>query len=72
LYLGRDGGLDVETTRRAEEEVRSWRERNELPFPDFAEEMVARLDNTADYPPNGSAASRPPSTRNPGDAPPRV
>jgi MscS family membrane protein len=61
LYLGRDGGLDVETTRRAEEEVRSWRERNELPFPDFAEEMVARLDNSVDYPPRGSAVAGPPS-----------
>ena len=58
LYLGRDGGLDAETTRRAEEEVRRWRETDELPFPDFDENTVAQLDNTADYPPRGAAVGR--------------
>jgi MscS family membrane protein len=58
LYLGRDGGLDTETTRRAEEEVRAWREQNELPFPDFAPDTIARLKDTTGYPPRGSAVAK--------------
>ena len=58
LYLGRDGGLDEAVARRAEQQVQSWREGNELPFPDFLEEQVARLDDTVDYPPAGSATRR--------------
>ena len=58
LYLGRDGGLDTERTRRAEEEVRRWRDADELPFPDFDEKTVALLDNTGEYPPRGSAVGQ--------------
>ena len=58
LYLGRDGGVDAERTERAAGEVRRWRERGELPFPDFPEGTAARLSGSADYPPNGSATPR--------------
>ena len=57
LYLGRDGGLDEEGTRKAEAQVRAWREAGELPFPDFDEETIARIDGTLDYPPQGSAVA---------------
>jgi MscS family membrane protein len=57
LYLGRDGGLDDERTREAESRVRSWRESGELPFPDFDEQTVTRIDGTLDYPPRGSAVA---------------
>lgn len=56
LYLGRDGGLDPSRTQAAEEQVRAWRESNELPFPDFSADQVAKLDGTADWPPAGSTA----------------
>lgn len=54
IYLGRDGGLDETRTHEAEEQVRLWRERNELPFPNLSEDTIARLDDTVDYPPQGS------------------
>jgi MscS family membrane protein len=57
LYLGRDGGLDDETTRKAESQVRTWREEGALPFPDFDEQTIARIDGTLDYPPRGSAVT---------------
>ena len=55
LYVGRDVGLNDERKRSAESQVRAWREAGELPFPDFDEEAVAKLDGTLDYPPHGSA-----------------
>jgi len=55
LYLGRDSGLDEKRSREAEERVRGWRERNELPFPEFPEALVTDIDGTADYAPLGSA-----------------
>jgi MscS family membrane protein len=57
LYLGRDGGLDPEGTREAEAHVSAWREAGELPFPDFDEQTIARIDGTLDYPPHGSAVA---------------
>lgn len=56
-YVARDDGLDGERVRTAEEQVRAWRERGELPLPDFAEESKIALDDTVRYPPEGSAAS---------------
>ncbi len=53
-YLARDGGLDPERTRAAEEEIRKLRKEGKLPFPSFAEDEVPRLENTVDWPPAGS------------------
>ena len=53
-YLARDGGLDPERTRRAEEEIRRLREEGRLPFPSFPEDEVPSLENTVDWPPAGS------------------
>jgi MscS family membrane protein len=54
-YVARDDGLDGERVRTAEEQVRAWRERSELPLPDFAEKAKIALDDTVRYPPEGSA-----------------
>ena len=56
-YVARDDGLDAERVRTAEEKVRAWRERGELPLPDFAEKSKTALNDTVRYPPEGSAAS---------------
>ncbi len=56
-YLAHDNAADAESVRRAEEQVRAWRERGELPLPDFAEESKIALDDTVRYPPEGSVAS---------------
>ncbi len=53
-YLARDGGLDPERSRRAEQEIRSLRAEGKLPFPSFPAEEVPRLENTVDWPPAGS------------------
>ena len=31
-----------------------WRDENKLPFPEFADEDRARLEDTIDYPPQGA------------------
>jgi MscS family membrane protein len=56
-YLSRDGGLDAERSRQAEEEVRAWRDGSKLPFPGLDSETVAGLEDTLDYPPLGSAVA---------------
>ena len=56
LYLGRDGGLDEEATRRAEEAVADWRKGGKLPLPDPTSEMLSAMDDSLDYPPEGSVA----------------
>jgi MscS family membrane protein len=56
-YVARDDDLDVERVRSAEEQVRVWRERGELPLPDFAEESKIALGDSVRYPPEGSSAS---------------
>jgi MscS family membrane protein len=58
-YLSRDGGLDRERARKAEEEVEAWRRDSRLPFPRFDETTIAELDDTLDYPPRGSAVAEP-------------
>ena len=56
-YLAHDGAADSESVRNAEEQVRAWRERGELPLPDFAEETKIALGDSVRFPPEGSAAS---------------
>jgi MscS family membrane protein len=42
-YIARDDGLDGERIRTAEDQLRAWRGRGELPLPDFAEESRIAL-----------------------------
>ena len=64
-YLARDGGLDDDQARTAEEQVRAWREQDELAFPDFETDYKTEIKDTLDYPPKGSPGAKPPK----GDAP---
>lgn len=57
-YLARDEGLDPERSRAAEEAVRSWRKRGELPLPDLDPELARELEGSLDWPPEGSVARR--------------
>lgn len=54
LYLGRDGGLDTERGDAAIEQVKSWRDAGQLPFPNMTSSRRAQLADTLDYPPQGS------------------
>ncbi len=49
-------GLDRDRARTAEAKVREWRERHELCLPSFPRERIAEIENTLDYPPDGSAS----------------
>jgi len=54
LYLGRDGGLDEERGNAAIEQVKTWRDEGQLPFPDTTSSRREQLADTLDYPPLGS------------------
>ena len=53
-YFARDDGLDEEKKRAAEEQVREWTAKGELPFPDMTEEQREALSKTLEFPPTGS------------------
>jgi MscS family membrane protein len=53
-YVENGAGLNEERARRAEGRVHEWRERNELFLPGFPRAKIQELENSLDYPPNGS------------------
>jgi MscS family membrane protein len=59
LYLSRDGGLDQERARAAEDAVEDWREHHRLPFPEFDPGLRWEMEDVLDYPPRGSPAHKP-------------
>ena len=54
-YLEGGSGLDPDQSQAAEAQVKEWRERRELWLPRFPRDKIAEIDNTLEYPPNGSA-----------------
>jgi MscS family membrane protein len=58
MYFTRDKGLDQTKGQEATGVVKRWREQGELPFPDFAPEEIAEMDNTLEYPSADSAARK--------------
>jgi MscS family membrane protein len=57
-YLAQDTGMDAGKTQEAIQKVREWREKGELPFPDFSPETIAKIDNQIEYPPPDSARGK--------------
>jgi hypothetical protein len=53
-YFTRDQGLDDEQKGKAETQVKKWRARGRLPFPEFDDQEREQLTNRLDYPPTGS------------------
>lgn len=53
-YFARDGGLDGEKGTEAERQVDRWRKTNKLPSPDYTDEDLERMEDSLDYPPEGS------------------
>jgi MscS family membrane protein len=53
-YLAKDEGSDPEKTRRAEETVRGWVEREELYLPGFPEERIEAPGDAIEYPTKGA------------------
>ena len=56
-YVGRDEGLNAEEIRQAEARVAQWREKGELPFPNFPDELHREVENSLHWPPPGSPGS---------------
>ena len=54
-YVARGVGVDDELKDAAVKKVRDWKQSGRLPFPDFAPEEVARMQNRLSYPPPESA-----------------
>jgi len=54
-YLAKDTPLDSQKTEEAVTQVRKWRERGELPFPDFRPDQLGPLRDQIEYPPPGSS-----------------
>jgi MscS family membrane protein len=50
-YFARDPGIDDPRAAVAAEQVKTWRENGELPFPDMASDQMDALHGTLDYPP---------------------
>jgi MscS family membrane protein len=57
-YLAQEPGLNAGKTEKAILEIREWREKGELPFPDFSPETIAKIHNQLEYPPADSALGR--------------
>jgi MscS family membrane protein len=55
VYLGRDGGLDAERAQAAEARVAEWRRSGTLQMPAFSRQEIDAIDDSLDYPPQGSA-----------------
>jgi MscS family membrane protein len=53
-YVEKGRGVDSDRARAAEEQVKEWRERRELWLPRFPREKIIEIDNTLEYPAQGS------------------
>jgi MscS family membrane protein len=53
-YVESGSGLDADAARRAEAQVRDWRQEGTLYLPGFPPERIDALRSTLDYPPAGS------------------
>lgn len=53
-YFLKDGGLDEERARKAEEAVEDWRSQDRLPFPEFNPGDRWEMEDVLDYPPEGA------------------
>ncbi|GGB41547.1 hypothetical protein GCM10011316_11870 [Roseibium aquae] len=54
LYMAKDDGLDEDLGRAADAEVARWRDEGCLPFPRLSPARMDALQDTLDYPPQGS------------------
>jgi len=57
-YLAKDAPFDSRKKEEALTRVRQWRERGDLPFPDFRPDQVGDLYDRLEYPPPGSSLRR--------------
>lgn len=58
IYLGKDKGNSGDKAAAVSEQVRSWREADEMPIPYFSPEKIGELKGSIPYPPEGSVARK--------------
>ncbi|WP_232778316.1 mechanosensitive ion channel family protein [Salegentibacter sediminis] len=58
LYFAKDAGLSREKGEIAENQVKKWREKGEMPIPKYSEEQIEALRSSLDYPPEGSVTRK--------------
>ncbi len=54
-YLARDSGIDREKAQTAAATVKGWRDKGDLPFPNYRPERIAEMRGRLEYPPLDSA-----------------
>ena len=54
IYVRRDDGLNLDLAQDAINQVETWRQAGELPFPEMSQTKANKLSGTLDYPPRGS------------------
>jgi MscS family membrane protein len=54
-YLTRDPGIDREKAQTAAATVKGWRDKGDLPFPNYRAERIAEMRGRLEYPPPDSA-----------------
>lgn len=58
LYFSRDAGISPDKAKAAEERVKQWRDKEDLPIPNFSEGQIRAIRNTIAYPPEGSVSNK--------------
>jgi MscS family membrane protein len=58
IFMERGGGLNKVNSKKAEDVVKEWREKQELSLPDFKDEEKKKLWNSMSYPPEGSVLKK--------------
>jgi len=58
LYFAKDGGFCQEKADEISEKIKTWKETNDLPLPNFASEDIEKLRGTISYPPDGSVSNK--------------
>lgn len=58
LYFAKDKGVSEEKMKEATEQVKAWKENDELQLPGFDAEKIQQISNTLPYPPEGSAMNK--------------
>jgi MscS family membrane protein len=60
LHVGREAGLNEERGKDAETTMDGWRKSGALPFPEFDADLRSEIEDSLDYPPEGSTEYKPP------------
>ncbi|HEU4496354.1 MAG TPA: mechanosensitive ion channel domain-containing protein [Flavobacterium sp.] len=58
IYFASDGSISEEKMQAASDQVKKWKDNEELQLPKFDPDYIARLRNTIDYPPKGAAINK--------------